>query len=163
MSEEAIIDYDDPKVKHCSEQYMNMPSAPEPDDILYWCKSKKKKVFTTHDLIKVFGMDKLEQIDKTMEWLDFNNYTAVMEKNDWIDPKSVHWFYHGESDGYTRMTWEEFGKHCDASGEELNHIGLSKSENETEAKDLHKILQEGGDTEDGSITITKYELLKDGK
>ena len=42
MSEEILIDHNDLKVKHLSEQYMNLPSAPEPDDILYWCKSKKK-------------------------------------------------------------------------------------------------------------------------
>lgn len=157
MSEETIIDFSDLKVKHLSEQYMNLPSAPEPDDILYWCKSKKKKQFNTHDLIRVFGADKLEQIEKTMQWLDFNNYTKILDKEQWIDPESMQWFFHPESDSFSRMQWQE------AEGQiEIEHIGLSTTENEEEAKELLKKLHNGEQVDDGSITISKYELLKNG-
>ena len=161
MSEEKLIDYNDLKVKHLSGEYMNLPSAPEPDDILYWCKSKKKKIFTTSDMIKMFGEEKLEQIEKTMEFLDFNNYIKIIDKAEIIDPKSNHWFYHPESDSYSPMTWEEYGKTMEGV-EDLLHLGVAETEVETEAEKLHKIIQEGGETEDGSQTITKYELLKNG-
>lgn len=151
MNKEEIIDFNDPKVKHCSEQYMNMPSSPEPDDILYWCKSKKKQIFTTHDLIKTFGLDKLEQINKTMEWLDFNNYISVIEQDEWTDPKSIHWFYFEGDESVFTQTWEEFEN---GQGQE-DHIGLDKSYTKTEAEEMYK-----ADTgESGSIMITKYNLL----
>ncbi len=156
-----ILNELDLKVKHLSEQYMNLPSAPEPDDILYWCKSNKKKIFNTHDLIKVFGIEKLEQIDKTLEYLDFNNYVKILEKEQWIDPKSFHWFFHSGSDDYMRVSWSEFSNDKSAYPQELIHLGLAKSEDETEAEELHKVLQEYG-AETGEITIIKYELLKNG-
>lgn len=77
MSE--IIDYKDLKVKHLTEEYQNLPSAPEPDDILYFCKSKKRKIFTKQDLIDFFGVEKTEIIDKSLKFLDFENKIQKIE------------------------------------------------------------------------------------
>lgn len=160
---DKIIDYDDLKVKHISGEYVNLPSAPEPDDILYWCKSKKKKIFTTDDMTKTFGEEKMEQITKSLEFLDFNNYLKTIDKTERIDGKSKHWFFHPESDSYGLMTWDEYNDEENNNYTcQLDYLGVATKEDETEAEELHEMMKKGDTPYDGSVIITKYEMIKDG-
>lgn len=77
---DKLIDYSDLKVKHVSGEYVNLPSSPEPDDVLYWCHVNKQKTFTNDELIDVFGgTHKMEIIDKSLEFLEFNNYIKKIQ------------------------------------------------------------------------------------
>lgn len=69
----ALIEKKDLKVKHLSGEYMNLPSAPEPEDIVYYMVSKKKKQITKEDLVEFFGEEKNEIINQSLEWLEHNN------------------------------------------------------------------------------------------
>ena len=100
-----------------------------------------------------------------MEWLESDKYIKAIEKETWIDPKSVHWFYHLHDDRIFTQTWGEF-----KAGMQIeNHIGLSVSGKKDEGMDLRNNILHDDDMdlrkniEDGSIIITKYELLFDTK
>ncbi len=68
-----MLNTQDPKIKHISGQYVVMPNAPEPDDILYYCFIKKRKQFKVEDLVKHFGESKMEIIKESLKQLDFDN------------------------------------------------------------------------------------------
>ena len=76
---EKIIDYKDLKIKHLTGEYQNLPSAPEPDDVLYHCKVKKLKIFTKQNLIEFFGPEKESIIDSSIKFLDFENLIQKVE------------------------------------------------------------------------------------
>lgn len=67
------IDPNNLKVKHISGQYKVLPSSPEPDDILFYCFSKKRKQFTKEELIKFFGEEQIKNIEESIRFLDVND------------------------------------------------------------------------------------------
>jgi len=57
------------KVKHATEEYINLPYAPEPDDLLHFIFSKRKSLFLLSELIDVFGNQRRETIENSVTWL----------------------------------------------------------------------------------------------
>ncbi len=68
------------KLKHVSGTYKLLPDSPSPEDILYYCKSNKKKTIKLDDLIKYFGEDKTETIKKTITKLQTQNLAVSTEE-----------------------------------------------------------------------------------
>jgi hypothetical protein len=75
-----LVDFDDLKIKHLTGEYQFMPSAPEPEDVIYYCYQKKKKIFTMAELIEFFGEEKTEIIKESIKHLDFENHIRQIEE-----------------------------------------------------------------------------------
>lgn len=76
------IDKKDLKVKHASGQYVNLPSAPEPDDILYYAMVKKKKVISRKDMTAFFGEDKIKIMESSLGVLEYDGLIRKTEDED---------------------------------------------------------------------------------
>lgn len=74
-----LINKKDLKVKHASGEYPKLPSAPEPEDIVYFMFQKKKKITTVDELSDFFGNDKLPTIYDSLGWLEANNHIKKKE------------------------------------------------------------------------------------
>lgn len=57
------------KVKHATNEYINLPQSPEADDILHFIFSKKKSLFELRELLDLFGDNKREFAENTINWL----------------------------------------------------------------------------------------------
>lgn len=77
--EELLVDKKDLKVKHATGQYLNLPSAPEPDDIIYYMISKKKYMLGIQDLINVSGESKSEMVKNSVDWLVYEGHLMKEE------------------------------------------------------------------------------------
>ena len=64
-----IYDKNDLKVKHASGEYKNLINAPEPDDMIHYFISSKKKFVIVEDLIKFFGDEKTDKITNSLQFL----------------------------------------------------------------------------------------------
>lgn len=68
------------KLKHISGTYKLLPDSPTPEDIVYYCKSNRKKTIKIDDLIKYFGEDKSEIIKKSLTKLQTQNLAIPTEE-----------------------------------------------------------------------------------
>lgn len=64
-----VYDSSDLKVKHATDEYVNLPQSPEADDLLHHIFSKKKSLFTLQELIELFGQHRRELIENSLSWL----------------------------------------------------------------------------------------------
>jgi len=56
------------KVKHATEEYVNLPHAPEPDDLIHYIFSKRKSLFDLAELLEFFG-DRRDMVESSITWL----------------------------------------------------------------------------------------------
>lgn len=61
------------KLKHISGIYTLLPDSPQPEDILYLFKQKKRKQMSIAEIEKIFGMEKSKKIADSLGALDFEN------------------------------------------------------------------------------------------
>jgi hypothetical protein len=65
----SIYDPWDLKVKHATDEYINLPNSPEPDDMLHYIFTKKKSLFTVGELVDAFGEHRTNIIESAISWL----------------------------------------------------------------------------------------------
>lgn len=65
----SIYDSWNLKVKHATDEYVNLPNTPDIDDILHWVFSKKKSLFELNELLSFFGENRRNLIENSINIL----------------------------------------------------------------------------------------------
>jgi len=56
-----VIDQSNLKIKHMTGQYVNLPNAPQPDDVLYLFLKGAKKILPIDTIAREFGEDRIRE------------------------------------------------------------------------------------------------------